>query len=54
MTKKIGHDYSRDPYPWDKSQKLAKSAKWECCNLSVPDSYLICPICEKEREQVSE
>jgi len=50
MSKKIGHNYERDPYPWDDAGKLAGSADWTCCNMSLPATYFICPACEKERD----
>jgi len=49
MSKKIGHNYERDPYPWDGAEKLANSAEWTCCNMTLPATYFVCPICEKER-----
>jgi hypothetical protein len=49
MSNKIGHNYSRDPYPWDGAEKLAISAKWTCCDMKLPATFHICPICEKER-----
>lgn|GEM_PF-1286679 len=50
MTKKIGHDYSRDPYPWDGAETLAGSASWTCCGMNLPPTYLTCPMCERERD----
>jgi hypothetical protein len=50
MSKKIGHNYERDPYPWDGAEKLASSAKWTCCDMNHPSTYFICPICEKGRD----
>jgi hypothetical protein len=50
MSKKIGHDYSRDPYPWDETKKHASSAKWTCCNMNLPSTYYTCPICETDRK----
>jgi len=50
MTKKIGHNYTRDPYPWDGAETLAGSASWTCCDMNLPATYLTCPICEKERD----
>jgi hypothetical protein len=49
MSKKIGHDYNRDPYPWDLSQKHARSAEWTCCDMALPATYNICPACENAR-----
>jgi hypothetical protein len=48
MAKKIGHDYNRDPYPWDESEKRA--VHWSCCEMNLPKTFYICPICERERE----
>lgn len=50
MSNKIGHDYNRDPYPWDGAEKLASSAEWTCCGTQVPATFFICPICGKERD----
>ena len=50
MPKKIGHNYERDPYPWDGAEKLAGSAKWTCCDMELPSTFYLCPICGKERE----
>jgi hypothetical protein len=50
MSKKIGHNYTRDPYPWDGAEKLASSAEWTCCTMPLPSTYFICPICEKDRK----
>jgi hypothetical protein len=50
MSKKIGHNYTRDPYPWDGAEKLAGSAEWMCCDMNLPSTFCICPICEKERD----
>jgi hypothetical protein len=49
MSKKIGHNYDRDPYPWDGAEKLANSAEWTCCDMNLPSTFYICPICEKDR-----
>ena len=49
MSKKIGHNYNRDPYPWDGAEKLASIVKWTCCDMDLPSTFYICPICEKER-----
>lgn len=49
MTKKIGHSYIRDPYPWDGAETLAGSASWRCCGMNLPATYLTCPMCERER-----
>ena len=50
MSKKIGHDYNRDPYPWDSAEKGAGSANWTCCDMTLPATFYICPMCEKERD----
>jgi hypothetical protein len=50
MSKKIGHDYNRDPYPWDGAEKLDGSADWTCCNLRLPSTYFICPLCGNDRK----
>jgi hypothetical protein len=50
MSKKIGHNPVRDPYPWDGAKKLAGSGEWTCCDMTLPATYCICPICEKERK----
>jgi hypothetical protein len=52
MAKKLGHNYSRDPYPWDVNETLASPASWTCCDMNLPSTFIICPICEKEREVV--
>lgn len=49
MAKKIGHNYERDPYPWDTAKKHGNSAEWTCCGMNLPATFHICPICEKER-----
>lgn len=49
MAKKIGHNYNRDPYPWDGAEILASSAPWTCCNMNLPSTFFTCPICDKER-----
>ena len=50
MSKKIGHNYSRGPYPWDDAGKLSRPAEWRCCDMNLPNTFYICPICERERE----
>jgi hypothetical protein len=50
MSKKIGHNYSRDPYPWDEANMPAKSTEWNCCDMKLPATFFICPMCGKERE----
>ena len=50
MSKKIGHNYERDPYPWDGAEKLASSEEWTCCDMKLPSTFYICPICGKERD----
>jgi hypothetical protein len=50
MATKIGHDYNRDPYPWDGAETLSRSAAWTCCEMNLPATYITCPICGKERE----
>jgi hypothetical protein len=49
MAKKIGHNYSRDPYPWDEAKGQASSASWTCCDMNLPATFYLCPICDKER-----
>ncbi|GFE62852.1 hypothetical protein AOG2_34410 [Geobacter sp. AOG2] len=49
MIKKIGHNYTRDPYPWDGAEILSHSASWTCCGMNLPATYFSCPMCEKER-----
>ncbi|MEI6825228.1 MAG: hypothetical protein WCK54_06535 [Desulfuromonadales bacterium] len=50
MVKKIGHDYNRDPYPWDDSEKGASAVHWTCCDMNLPKTFYICPMCERERD----
>jgi hypothetical protein len=50
MSQKIGHNYSRDPYPWDDSERSAISTNWTCCAMILPKTFFICPMCEKERD----
>jgi len=50
MANKIGHDYNRDPYPWDGAEKLASSAKWTCCDMELSPTFYVCPMCGKERD----
>jgi hypothetical protein len=50
MSKKIGHDYNRDPYPWDGAEKLSSSTEWTCCDMVLPSTYIICPLCETDRK----
>ena len=50
MLKKIGHNYTRDPYPWDGAEKLAGAAGWTCCDMNLPSTFYICPICEQDRK----
>jgi hypothetical protein len=50
MSKKIGHNYERDPYQWDTAKKGNGSAEWTCCGMNLPTTFYICPICEKERD----
>lgn len=52
MAGKCGHNYSRDPYPWDGKETLANSSSWTCCDMNLPSTYIFCPMCEKEREEV--
>jgi hypothetical protein len=50
MSKKIGHNFSRDPYPWDDSEKPTISVNWTCCDMKLPVTFYICPMCGKERD----
>lgn len=50
MVKKAGHDYNRDPYPWDGAETLASAASWTCCDMNLPSTFITCPICDKERD----
>jgi hypothetical protein len=50
MPKKIGHNHSRDPYPWDEVKTGASSATWTCCDMNLPSTFYLCPICDKERD----
>ena len=52
MAKKAGHNYSRDPYPWDETKDPASAASWTCCDMNLPATFYLCPICDKEREKV--
>jgi hypothetical protein len=47
--KKIGHNSNRDPYPWNDTNKLTGTKEWKCCDMKLPSTFYICPICEKER-----
>jgi hypothetical protein len=49
MAKKTGHNYSRDPYPWDEAKTSSNSASWACCDMNLPSTFYLCPICDKER-----
>lgn len=50
MAKKLGHNYERDPYPWDTAKNNKQATEWSCCDMTLPATFYICPICEKERE----
>lgn len=50
MVKKIGHNYERDPYPWDGAERLASAGEWTCCEMKLPSTFYTCPICDKERD----
>jgi len=50
MSNKIGYNGSRDPYPWDGAEKLTRSSDWSCCDMKLPSTFYICPLCEKERK----
>lgn len=54
MPKKIGHDYNRDPYPWDSSEKPASTGEWMCCGMKLPSTFNVCPICEKNKKLAEE
>jgi hypothetical protein len=54
VAKIIGQHYTRDPYPWDASEKTAGSENWICCDMNLPTTFYICPICERERDLDSE
>jgi len=54
MTKKAGHNPTRDPYPWDGAETLAGAAAWTCCGMHLPATYCTCPMCEKERDASGE
>lgn len=53
MTKKIGHNYERDPYPWDGAETLSHSASWTCCGMSLPATYYTCPVCDRARGEAA-
>ncbi len=50
MSKMIGHNTIRDPYPWDGAEVLANAASWRCCGMNLPATYYLCPICDKQRD----
>jgi len=52
MAKKIGHNHSRDPYPWDEAKNSASSVAWTCCDMKLPTTFYVCPICDKERDMI--
>ncbi len=54
MSKKIGHNYERDPYPWDVANKRKGAEEWSCCDMRLPATFYICPICEKERDMTTD
>jgi hypothetical protein len=51
MSKKIGFNPVRDPYPWDNADLVVNSATWSCCGMNLPATYHLCPMCEKERDE---
>jgi len=53
MTIKIGHNYSQDPYPWDEARNSAISGSWTCCDMKLPATFYLCPICDKERDMIT-
>ncbi len=52
MAKKIGHNHSQDPYPWDEAKNSASSTPWTCCDMKLPTTFYLCPICDKERDMI--
>ena len=44
------HNYCKDPYPEDGTEKLVGSSEWTCCDMVLSSMFYICPICEKERD----
>jgi hypothetical protein len=50
MPHKIGYNAIRDPYPWDGAEVLANAAAWTCCDMNLPATYSLCPMCEKRRD----
>lgn len=50
MPQRIGFNVSRDPYPWNGAEVLAKTAAWTCCGMNLPATYSLCPMCEKNRD----
>jgi len=50
MVRKLGHNQTRDPYPWDGAETLSNAAAWTCCDMNLPATFLRCPICDRERD----
>ena len=52
MAKKIGHNHSQDPYPWDEAKNSASSTSWTCCDMKLPATFYLCPICDNKRDMI--
>jgi hypothetical protein len=45
--KNFGGHYE-NPYPWDAPKK---ENTWICCGQTWPNTYNVCPCCEKDRPE---
>jgi len=50
MANKIGYDHNCNSFPHEEMEFLARKTSWTCCNMTLPSSFYLCPICGLEQD----
>ncbi|NVN90113.1 MAG: hypothetical protein HXX11_05860 [Desulfuromonadales bacterium] len=49
MAYSIGYDHMSSSYPHEEMDFLPRITTWTCCNMVLPTSFYLCPICGLEQ-----
>jgi len=54
MAYRAGHDLVRSAYHCEDIEVLSYPTSWRCCNMVLPTSFFLCPICGREQDMEDE
>lgn len=54
MAYRAGHDLVRSSYHYEDIERLSHPTSWLCCNMVLPTSFFLCPICGREQDMEDE